>query len=84
MTVTAGTSDLKSKRPSAFKQVTSRDAVELQNELSTPNLDISKILHWVRNKLGRKAVAAKAGSDAIESGKQLDRYYEVAFVIMFL
>ena len=66
LTVTAGTSDLKSKRPSAFKQVTSRDAIELQNELSTPNIDVTKILHWIRNKLGRKAVAARAGSDATE------------------
>ena len=73
----AGTSDLKSKRPSSFKQVTSRDAVELQNALDCSNLDVGKILHWIRTKYGRKAVVANSGKEAVESGKELDRFYEV-------
>ena len=81
MSITAGTSDTKSKRKTEINPLTSKHVVCLQKALDGANIDMQKVLHWVRTWFGRLAVAPNAGKDAVESGKQLDCFYIVEKVL---
>ena len=75
--MTAGTSATKSKRKTAYTPLTADDAVELQKEIDATQGEIEKITHWVKNRLGNRAVAPNAARDAAENGKLLEDHYKV-------
>ena len=70
------------KRPTTIKPLTYEDAIELQDELDGTGGEVQKVLHWVRNRLGRAAVEANAGVKVVEAGKELDRFYSVEVIEM--
>ena len=82
LTVTAGTSSTKSKRSYKFNPLTVDDAIELSNEINATTNETSKILHWVKNRLGNKAVVPNAARDAVEGGRILDEFFDVTQVEM--